>query len=127
MLDFIQMHQDFFYWLGAISAFLFVVTLLLTPYLLGLMPQDYFIGKAQVSSDGILLKIAKNVLGGVLVLAGIIMLFTPGQGVVAILLGLFLMDFPKKRQLEHQLIKNEPTFKTLNWLRSKASKPKFKR
>jgi hypothetical protein len=35
-----------------------------------------------------------------LLLAGIIMLVTPGQGIISIVLGLFLMEFPGKRKLE---------------------------
>jgi hypothetical protein len=49
----------------------------------------------------------------VLLIAGIIMLVTPGQGIISILLGLFLMEFPGKRKLELKLINHEPTFKHL--------------
>jgi UPF0716 family protein affecting phage T7 exclusion len=66
-------------------------------------------------------------LGFVLLIAGIIMLITPGQGVISIVLGLFLMEFPGKRNLELKLINNDATFKTLNWLRSKAGKLPFQR
>jgi hypothetical protein len=59
------------------------------------------------------------------VLAGIIMLVTPGQGVISIILGIFLMEFPGKRQLEIKFINHNPTFKTLNWLRDKAGKTPF--
>ena len=62
-----------------------------------------------------------------LLFAGIIMLVTPGQGIVTIVLGLFLMEFPGKRKLEVKLIHNDVTFKTLNWLRDKANKPPLKR
>lgn len=55
------------------------------------------------------------------------MLVTPGQGIVTIVLGLFLMEFPGKRKLEVKLIHNDVTFKTLNWLRDKANKPPLKR
>jgi hypothetical protein len=55
------------------------------------------------------------------------MLVTPGQGVISILLGLFLMEFPGKRTLELKFINHTPTYKTLNWLRRKAGKPPFNR
>ncbi len=118
-------YQDYFIWAGIISAVVFVLSLALTPYLLGLIPQKYFLGHAQKSSGGFLLRALKNIAGALLVLAGLIMLVTPGQGIVSILLGLFLMQFPGKRKLEIKLIHHDPTFKTLNWLRSKVSKPPF--
>jgi hypothetical protein len=55
------------------------------------------------------------------------MLITPGQGVVSILMGLFLMEFPGKNTLELKFINHDQTFKTLNWLRNKAGKPPLKR
>lgn len=118
--------------LGVISATVFVVTLLLTPYLLGLISVDYFSSsyvhqlKIKTTIDALKFFI-KTILGIILVLAGIIMLVTPGQGVISILLGLFLMEFPGKRTLEQKFINHEPTYKALNWLRSKAGKPPFTR
>ncbi len=55
------------------------------------------------------------------------MLVTPGQGIITIFLGLFLMEFPGKRKLELKFIKHNPTFKALNWLRNKAGKSPFTR
>jgi hypothetical protein len=130
LLDYVVQYQDLLVLIGAISAVVFVLTLLFTPYLLGLIPLDYFSSeRVQVLKIKTFLSIFKliiaNVLGFFLVLAGIIMLVTPGQGLISILLGLFLMEFPKKRQLELKLINHNPTYKTLNWLRNKAGKPPF--
>ncbi|SMN16923.1 hypothetical protein CRYPA_563 [uncultured Candidatus Thioglobus sp.] len=117
---------------GVISAIIFVVTLLLTPYLLGLIPADYFScenpHKLEIKHLGhVVIVVVKTLVGLVLFLAGIIMLVTPGQGVISILLGLFLMEFPGKRKLELKLINHNPTYKALTWLRNKAGKPPFTR
>lgn len=130
--DLIAQYEDMLVLIGIISAIVFVVTLLLTPYLLGLIASDYFTienpHKLEIKHIGHLVAvIIKSAIGLILLLAGIIMLVTPGQGVISILLGLFLMEFPGKRKLELKIINHDPTFKTLNWLRAKANKPPFKR
>jgi len=136
MLDFITQatadYQHYFIWVGVVSFVVFVVSLLLTPFLLGKIPQDYFVHtnqhKVEINHLGhLVVVIIRTLIGFVLLVAGIIMLVTPGQGVISILLGLFLMEFPGKRKLELKLINHEPTFKALNWLRSKANKPPFVR
>ncbi len=118
--------------MGIISGVIFIISLLLIPYLLGLMPSNYFLKnsekKLKIRRPFNLIKlILKTLTGFILLIVGIIMLVTPGQGLISILLGLFLMEFPGKRQLELKLINYNLIFKTLNWLRSKANKPIFKR
>lgn len=118
-------------WVGVVSGAVFVGTLLLTPYLLGIVPADYFLAQSSVVKTrglvALMKRWIKNLLGLILLLAGVIMLITPGQGIVSIFLGLFLMEFPQKRALERKLINHDGTFKTLNWLRQKAGKPPFLR
>ncbi|MGH9949178.1 MAG: hypothetical protein ACRD6X_18560, partial [Pyrinomonadaceae bacterium] len=48
--------------------------------------------------------IAKNVAGVILILAGIVMVVGPGQGVLTILIGLILLDIPGKRPIEARII-----------------------
>ncbi len=136
MLDFITQatadYQHYFIWVGVVSFIVFVVSLLLTPFLLGKIPQEYFVHtnqhKVEINHLGhLVVVIIRTLIGFVLLVAGIIMLVTPGQGIISILLGLFLMEFPGKRKLELKIINHEPTFKALNWLRSKVNKPPFDR
>lgn len=65
----------------------------------------------------------KNILGFILLLAGIAMLVLPGQGVLTILIGISLMDFPKKRLLEAKLIGQPLVFSGINRLRARFGKP----
>ncbi|CAB9540723.1 hypothetical protein [uncultured Gammaproteobacteria bacterium] len=136
MLDFINSvfaeYEDLLITVGVISAVVFVVSLLAMPFLLSKIPVDYFVQNKQYKVEikgvsGLLIVAIKTIVGLVLLLAGIIMLVTPGQGIISILLGLFLLEFPGKRKLELKFINHEPTFKTLNWLRSKVNHPPFKR
>ncbi len=67
--------------------------------------------------------IIKNAIGFLLIIAGIIMIFTPGPGVPTILLGLIMMDIPGKRPLEAKLIQRPMVLSAVNDLRAKYNKP----
>lgn len=67
--------------------------------------------------------ILKNVVGFLLVIAGIIMLIGPGQGILTILIGLILMDIPGKRPLEARIIKRPAVLSAVNNLRKRFDKP----
>lgn len=67
--------------------------------------------------------IAKNIIGLLLVIAGIIMLIGPGQGILTILIGLILMDIPGKRPLEARIIKRPAVLALVNSLRTRYHKP----
>ncbi len=51
------------------------------------------------------------------------MLMTPGQGLLTILVGLVLTDFPGKHKIEQKLIAMPKVLSSLNWIRAKAKKP----
>lgn len=97
------------------------------------MPEDYFIKErtSPTFKDShiitwILLKALKNLIGFCLLLAGLVMLVTPGQGLLSILLGLFFMDFPGKKKLERTLIRKPSIHKPINWIRKKMNKSPIK-
>jgi hypothetical protein len=68
-------------------------------------------------------RVLKNVLGAFLVVAGTLMLFTPGQGVLTIVLGLLLLDLPGKRALERKLVSQPRVHQALNRLRAWFGRP----
>lgn len=67
----------------------------------------------------------KNLIGLLLVLLGIIMSLpgVPGQGILTILLGIMLLDFPGKRGLELRLVSRPKVLQTINQVRRKFDKP----
>ena len=67
--------------------------------------------------------IIKNIIGFILIIAGVVMIFTPGPGVPTILLGLIMMDIPGKRPLEAKLIQRPMVLSAVNDLRAKYNKP----
>jgi hypothetical protein len=69
--------------------------------------------------------LGKNLLGVVLVGVGIVLSFpgVPGQGMLTILLGIMLLDFPGKLRLEYWLVSRPRILQTINKLRHRFSKP----
>ncbi len=88
---------------------------------------DYFAAEtgrsSRLSGLALLGRIIKNILGLILLGAGILMLFLPGQGLLTIVLALSLLDFPGKRGLELRLIRQPRVYKAINWLRRKYKRP----
>lgn len=68
---------------------------------------------------------AKNVVGVILILAGIALSLPgiPGPGFLTIFIGIMLTDFPGKRELEAKIIGRPAIFETVNKLRAKYDKP----
>lgn len=69
--------------------------------------------------------ILKNLIGFILVVLGILMSVpgVPGQGVLTILLGIMLLDFPGKRNFEYKLVSRPRVLQAINGLRRKFGKP----
>ncbi len=117
-----------------VFAVLFVVSLLATliivPLVVIKIPADYFKREGQHPQlfgnypppVRMTLLILKNILGAGLVVVGVAMLVLPGQGVIVILIGVLLLDFPGKQRIERWLIGKGPILKLSNWVRDKAGK-----
>jgi len=59
------------------------------------------------------------------VLMGLLMLVTPGQGVMTLLVGLLLMNFPGKYRMERWLVMRPGVLRALNWLRRRRGQRPF--
>jgi len=69
--------------------------------------------------------IGKNILGILLVVLGIILSIpgVPGQGLLTVLLGIMLLDFPGKSRLEQKLLSRPGIVNTINRVRERFQKP----
>src|SRR3982751_2179668 len=65
--------------------------------------------------------VAKNVAGVVLVLLGLVMALPgiPGQGILTMIVGITLIDFPGKRGMERRLIGRPRILRSINRLRAR--------
>ncbi len=131
MINLISQYSEYFVVLIWVSIITFFVSLAAIPWFVVQIPEDYFDHnrrhKLSIESSkprlGNLLSGLKNVVGFLLVVLGIIMLVLPGQGLLTILIGLLLMNFPGKYKLERKLVSMPKVLVSLNWIRAKAGKP----
>tara|TARA_B110001450_G_C17283416_1_gene344448 strand:+ start:44 stop:466 length:423 start_codon:yes stop_codon:yes gene_type:complete len=131
MFEWLADNQSLLVWLSFFSAIFFIVSLMVLPWLVGLIPEDYFfnttIDLSNNNEDNFYYKLAiksgKNALGLVLLVGGVLMLFLPGQGLLTIFIGIILIDYPKKQLVERRLVKIDIIFKGLNWIRIKGGHP----
>ncbi|MCP5246497.1 MAG: hypothetical protein H6937_11365 [Burkholderiales bacterium] len=115
--------------LTIISIISFIASLVIIPIILIRLPHDYFdirIPRYWMKDHHPVLRIlgliVKNIVGGIFFLAGFIMLFLPGQGILTMLIGISFMDFPKKRLLEAKIIEQPVILSTINTMRQKCNK-----
>lgn len=124
-------HKAALGWFAVLSGLIFVGSLILVPWLVVRVPEDYFAKRRRprthFADDHPLVRwiglIVKNLVGGSLVLAGIAMLLLPGQGLLTIAIGVLLMNFPGKHKLEAKIIRISPVLRSINWLRNRANVP----
>lgn len=133
MMDWVLDHEKILIFFAILSPVSLLLIATAAPLVIIRLPEDYFSHsrrekKEDISHPAIRLTIiiTKNTLGFVFVIAGILMLFIPGQGVLTILIGVMLMDFPGKYLTERWLVKNTAVLRPLNWLREKNNKPPLK-
>ncbi len=133
--EWLRQHETLLGWMVALSISTLVLSILITPIIVVRMREDYFLKNRQVPKDSFtgqhpVLRwatlILKNLLGLLLLLAGIAMLALPGQGLLTILMGLLLMNFPGKHYLELRIMGIPSILKTVNWIRAKAERPPLK-
>jgi hypothetical protein len=108
----------------------FVGSLIAIPLILVRLPPDYFDTRTPrhwMKDHHPMLRllglVVKNVVGVVLLLAGFAMLFLPGQGLLTMLIGISLMDFPRKRELEAKMVGQPTLMGVINSMRHKFGKP----
>ena len=116
-------------WLAAASGACFVASLIAIPIVLVRLPADYFdtrVPRTWMKHHHPVLKILghvlKNTFGTVFLFAGILMLFLPGQGILTMLIGISLLDFPGKRVLEARLIGRPSLLRAINRVRARFGK-----
>ncbi len=110
----------------------FAVNLAIVSWILVKIPADYF----KSSNTGKFLQdrsplvrglaiVGKNLLGVLLVLLGVVLSIpgVPGQGLLTILLGVMLLDFPGRRRFECWLVNRPTALNAVNKLRHRFGKP----
>jgi len=131
MYEWVQIHETALWGLGFISLVTFFGSLIVIPILVVRIPEDYFAGSKRPPSRWrkrhpairISVLVIKNVLGVIFLLTGTAMLFLPGQGIITMVVGVTLMNFPGKRSMEIWIIQQRPIRRAVNWLRARSHHP----
>lgn len=117
--------------LALCSILVFIISLASLPWLVAKIPEDYFLHRKRKKTlpltttafaRYLFLRLARNLVGLILLVGGFLMLFIPGQGILTMVMGLILMDYPGKYSVEKAIIGYPAVFKGLNWLRARANK-----
>lgn len=125
--------QQLLLWGTGLSLVAVIGTIIGIPWVVTRLPHDYFSRPRRAvwreSADepvfALVLGVLKNILGALLAVLGLVMLVTPGQGLLTLLVGLLLMNFPGKYQLERWLVLRPGVLRGLNWLRNRRDQAPF--
>jgi hypothetical protein len=135
LFDWAQSNDTLLWWLFAVSAAAFLLTPIAVGWTLIRLPKDYFTKEqhrpleswAKRPTLRFVILIAKNLLGIVLIAAGLAMLLVPGQGMLTIAVGLILTDFPGKFRLQRWIVTRPSVWRSINWLRKRAGREQLTR
>jgi hypothetical protein len=130
LLDWAQSNQAIFWWLFAASLALVLLTPIGVAWAVVRLPPDYFTEQRRRPLGSWeqhpvlrpIMLIVKNLLGIVLLSAGLLMLVVPGQGLLTIAVALVLLDFPGKFRVERWLATRPAVWRSLNWLRKRLGR-----
>lgn len=113
-------------WLAVLTASgiaMAVASMVAIPWLILRMPEDYFVSDKRLlperSTLAWLVWLIRNLFALLLLLAGILMLVLPGQGLLTILIAVALSTFPGKYRLERAIIRMSRVFHAVNWIRAR--------
>lgn len=132
ILKWLENHEKLALVISGASVLVFFAFLIAVPVILVKLPADYFqrpsvgwTGSERWSVSRIIYLIIKNMVGVVLLLAGILMLFLPGQGLISMVMGFSLLDLPFKRRIVRRIVCKPRVMRPLNRLRARFNRPAF--
>lgn len=130
ILKFFSNNQELLWYLAVTSGAMLVISALVIPWMVVRLPVDFYTNQdhAEPWLAGspvlrTLFLLVKNLLGLALLAAGVLMLVLPGQGILTLLAGLALVDFPGKRRLELAILSSPSVSGSANWIRERAGRP----
>jgi hypothetical protein len=127
----IRAHETFVWWVGISSVVIFFATLIILMTVTVMLPSEYFLrhpGNHPIApaKNPLLFacyQVCKNLVGAFFILAGLLMLVLPGQGLISLIIGLSLITFPGKRRLIRFVVQRKGVLRSANWLRAKFDRP----
>lgn len=129
-LEWAQTHEPLLWWLAVASVLVCAVILFAVAWVLVHLPRDYFLYphryRANAGRRGpvihVLLRSIANLVGGAFLVAGLLMLFLPGQGALTTFVGMMLIDFPGKDRLMRYTVSRPRLRSAIDSLRKRAGR-----
>lgn len=120
--QFFQALTPYLQWLAIVGFVMALASMLVIPWLIVKMPVDYFVRPRRPrhwTPWTMLWWLLRNLLAVVLFVAGFLMLFLPGQGLLTLLIAVVVSDLPGKYWLEQRIIRQHSILKAINWIRAR--------
>jgi hypothetical protein len=130
MLSWLGLNPTFGFWILVSSAAMFGLGVIAVPLLIVHIPTDYF-ARSRREGAGRTRRhlwfcwiwiVVKNVLGLACLFFGALMLVLPGQGILTILIGLVLLDFPGKLRMQRWVVSRPGVLDSINWIRKRRGR-----
>jgi hypothetical protein len=134
ILDWLSLHKNQLFWGIGIFAISLLFSSLACCLVILQLREDHFHLENSPRSNALrplwkrnLLFLGKNILGVSLVILGLVMSLpgVPGQGLLTMFIGMVLVDFPGKRNIERRIISRPAILDGCNRLRLRFGKKPF--
>ena len=129
-LLFLQLIANHWLFVGIFSGTSLVLSIVGCAALITFLPPDYFDETKRVRpiKNPVLrffVSLLKNLVGGMLIVVGALLAVpgVPGQGLLTILSGLIISDFPGKKRLARRIIRMRAIFLAANKIRERFNRP----
>lgn len=126
----VQLIAEHWLFVGIFSGTSLVLSIVGCAVLITFLPSDYFTETKQgqhIKNPIVRFFVSslKNLLGGVLIIVGALLAVpgVPGQGLLTILSGLIISDFPGKKRLARRIIRSRAVFLAANKIRGYLKRP----
>jgi hypothetical protein len=115
--------KDHAWWLAGCSLLITLLTSVGGIAVLVRMPEDHFVRREK--HRHIVLTVLRNIVGAVLIVAGVVLSLplVPGPGFILLIAGISLMNFPGRRRLLLRLLRMPWVLKPINRLRGHFGQP----
>lgn len=124
MLDWIMQHRVSIMWMVGGTIVFAIAAMIIVPIVVVRLPADYLQkNAAQQGKGGAGWRVARNILGWLLMAVGIAMLALPGPGVAVLLIGVLLADFPGKQRVVRWMLSRGGVLRSMNRLRARFGRP----
>lgn len=131
LIEWLEAHETILWLMALTSVLTTLLSVVVVYWLLVNIPQDYFLPEKRHSPRWAqmhpilrwMLLVAKNLLGVVLIVSGLALTLLPGQGLLTMLVGVMLLNFPGKYRLERRLVSYPGVRRSIDWLRTRSGRP----